>query len=160
MSEIEGSGAEVLCFSGDYNATECGPSVLGTLYLVNETMPIPEIALAAKNLVQRVVNLVLFFIPLALDCAAQDMTNNQLQGILALECALTSGFAGSWRLLASATLVARFLGMQDDIQQYANEFNPHLCQCELDIYNLRSDPSVQAYCGSTGGFNTSGHECV
>lgn len=149
---------DILCFSGDY-VSDCSPSIQGNLTLVNETMTHTEMALAAKNLVQRVVNLVLFFIPLALDCAAQDMTQNQLNGILALECALTSGLAGSWRLLVSATLVARFLGMDSYITEYSNEFNPHLCQCEYDIYQLRSDPSVQAACGESGGFNSSSHSC-
>ena len=149
----------IICMSGMQYHYECNSTNLGTLYLVNETMPIPEIASAVKSLVQRVVNLVLFVIPLALDCAAQDMTNNQLQGILALECALTSGFAGSWRLLVSVILVARFLGYESYIQEYANEFNPHLCECEMDMYNLRNDPAVQAYCGTNGGFNISGRTC-
>ena len=64
------------------------------------------------------------------------MTENQLRGVNALRCAVTSGGYQAWYFIASAWWTLKFVGQESLLEDQILEYYPYLCTCTEDTTNL------------------------
>ena len=97
------------CFSFTLSGA-CDPATNSSVSyynMVTDSMTDAQIEAAAKKFTFEVVNVTLAVIPIAFQMMTASLTDNMIMGVEALQCAMTSGFANVWKLLAAASLVAK-----------------------------------------------------
>lgn len=123
------------CFSFTvYEA--CKVENAGAYNMVTASMSVEAVEAAARKLTFEVVNVVLAVVPLAFQMMSASLTDNMIMGVEALQCAMTSGFANVWKLLAAASLVAQQFGLTSYINDGINQLYPYVCTCKRDVYEL------------------------
>ena len=126
------------CFSFTVSGA-CDPTTNATVpyyNMVTDSMTTAQVEAAAKKLTFEVVNVTLAVIPIAFQMMTASLSDNMIMGVEALQCAMTSGFANVWKLLAAASLVAKEFGMTSYINDGVNQVYPYVCTCRRDVISL------------------------
>lgn len=126
------------CFSFTVSGA-CDPTTNATVpyyNMVTDSMTTAQVEAAAKKLTFEVVNVTLAVIPIAFQMMTASLSDNMIMGVEALQCAMTSGFANVWKLLAAASLVAKEFGMTSYINEGVNQVYPYVCTCRRDVISL------------------------
>ena len=126
------------CFSFTVSGA-CDPTTNATVpyyNMVTDSMSTSQVEAAAKKLTFEVVNVTLAVIPIAFQMMTASLSDNMIMGVEALQCAMTSGFANVWKLLAAASLVAKEFGMTSYINEGVNQVYPYVCTCRRDVISL------------------------
>jgi len=123
------------CFSFTV-ATNCTIENAGAYNMVTASMTPPQVEAAARKLTFEIVNVTLAVVPIAFQMMSASLTDNMIMGVEALQCAMTSGFANVWKLLAAASLVAQQFGLTSYINDGINQLYPYVCTCKADIVSL------------------------
>lgn len=126
------------CFSFTVSGA-CDPTTNASVpyyNMVTDSMSTSQVEAAAKKLTFEVVNVTLAVIPIAFQMMTASLSDNMIMGVEALQCAMTSGFANVWKLLAAASLVAKEFGMTSYINEGVNQVYPYVCTCRRDVISL------------------------
>ena len=126
------------CFSFTVSGA-CDPTTNASVpyyNMVTDSMSTSQVEAAAKKLTFEVVNVTLAVIPIAFQMMTASLSDNMIMGVEALQCAMTSGFANVWKLLAAASLVAKEFGMTSYINDGVNQVYPYVCTCRRDVISL------------------------
>lgn len=84
------------------------------------------------------INMMLFLFTYGFETLAAGLNENQINGVNALRCAMSSGLVNGADLLAAGFLAAKQFTLEDLAQQYTLDYAyPYYCTCQKDVRSVK-----------------------